>query len=184
MNKRRNRRNGWRLGGRARAERAKKKGDPRWVALWLASTPKGSRTPVLWLRTRYPRPLDDGGAVGQIPRSGESYGGGAGTSSDAAAAWGEASHIFAGLICSPNRRPPALGGRCPPTTPGITRGRFVAWRPLCRRVCNSRPGRWFGHDFSRCFRKIRSYGDCSNCANPARVRRSGRPRRAGRRSAR
>jgi hypothetical protein len=25
------------------------------------STPKGSRTPVLWLRTRYPRPLDDGG---------------------------------------------------------------------------------------------------------------------------
>jgi putative SOS response-associated peptidase YedK len=24
-------------------------------------TPKGSRTPVLWLRTRYPGPLDDGG---------------------------------------------------------------------------------------------------------------------------
>src|SRR5208282_664649 len=25
------------------------------------STPKGSRTPVLWLRTRCPGPLDDGG---------------------------------------------------------------------------------------------------------------------------
>ena len=27
----------------------------------ILTTPKGSRTPVLWLRTRYPRPLDDGG---------------------------------------------------------------------------------------------------------------------------
>ena len=27
-----------------------------------ANTPTGNRTPVFWLRTRYPRPLDDGGA--------------------------------------------------------------------------------------------------------------------------
>ena len=34
--------------------------DPRraYVAL---NTPTGNRTPVFWLRTRYPRPLDDGG---------------------------------------------------------------------------------------------------------------------------
>src|SRR3954453_12783787 len=32
------------------------------------STPKGSRTPVLWLRTRYPRPLDDGGVCARLLR--------------------------------------------------------------------------------------------------------------------
>ena len=29
----------------------------------LPGTPKGNRTPVPWLRTRYPRPLDDGGTA-------------------------------------------------------------------------------------------------------------------------
>ena len=29
----------------------------------IFNTPKGSRTPVLWLRTRCPGPLDDGGVV-------------------------------------------------------------------------------------------------------------------------
>jgi hypothetical protein len=28
-----------------------------------SSTPTGNRTPVSWLRTRYPRPLDDGGRI-------------------------------------------------------------------------------------------------------------------------
>src|SRR5208337_2369565 len=27
----------------------------------ISSTPTGTRTPVPWLRTKYPRPLDDGG---------------------------------------------------------------------------------------------------------------------------
>ena len=27
----------------------------------IKNTPKGSRTPVTWMRTMYPRPLDDGG---------------------------------------------------------------------------------------------------------------------------
>jgi hypothetical protein len=29
----------------------------------VASTPTGTRTPVPWLRTKYPRPLDDGGML-------------------------------------------------------------------------------------------------------------------------
>lgn len=29
------------------------------------NTPKGSRTPVTWMRTMYPRPLDDGGSSNQ-----------------------------------------------------------------------------------------------------------------------
>jgi hypothetical protein len=32
----------------------------------LATTPKGTRTPVFWLRTRHPRPLDDGGGLGIV----------------------------------------------------------------------------------------------------------------------
>src|SRR5215210_2894808 len=45
-----------------RGRRWNEKGRPETGRPWLRSTPKGSRTPVLWLRTRYPRPLDDGGA--------------------------------------------------------------------------------------------------------------------------
>ena len=39
----------------------------------VISTPTGSRTPVSWLRTRYPRPLDDGGVSGRnyINRGGQ-----------------------------------------------------------------------------------------------------------------
>ena len=32
----------------------------------LQSTPTGTRTPVPWLRTKYPRPLDDGGQKMQL----------------------------------------------------------------------------------------------------------------------
>lgn len=57
-----------------RTRNAKKRKTPRNAGLFeilrrvaktsqLPNTPKGSRTPVLWLRTRYPRPLDDGGAT-------------------------------------------------------------------------------------------------------------------------
>ena len=34
--------------------------------LHTASTPTGTRTPVPWLRTKYPRPLDDGGLMRRI----------------------------------------------------------------------------------------------------------------------
>src|SRR4051812_18635545 len=47
------------MGGQTRPRSTKTPGKPR--VLVKATTPKGSRTPVLWLRTRYPRPLDDGG---------------------------------------------------------------------------------------------------------------------------
>src|SRR5581483_8283102 len=33
------------------------------IFLGLTTTPKGTRTPVFWLRTRHPRPLDDGGGA-------------------------------------------------------------------------------------------------------------------------
>src|SRR5208337_2016782 len=32
----------------------------------ISSTPTGTRTPVPWLRTKYPRPLDDGGIVSRF----------------------------------------------------------------------------------------------------------------------
>src|SRR5580704_16016465 len=32
----------------------------------VVSTPTGTRTPVPWLRTKYPRPLDDGGIAANI----------------------------------------------------------------------------------------------------------------------
>src|SRR6516162_1128441 len=34
---------------------------------FMSSTPKGTRTPVFWLRTRHPRPLDDGGSAFHSP---------------------------------------------------------------------------------------------------------------------
>jgi hypothetical protein len=36
--------------------------DSRVSSLCMRSTPTGTRTPVPWLRTKYPRPLDDGGS--------------------------------------------------------------------------------------------------------------------------
>jgi hypothetical protein len=36
------------------------------ISLCLPTTPTGIRTPVFWLRTRHPRPLDDGGLLLQL----------------------------------------------------------------------------------------------------------------------
>src|SRR3954447_21835321 len=70
----------------------------------LATTPKGTRTPVFWLRTRHPRPLDDGGGTAIVlippPRVKDTTGPGGGR----------------------HRRPPAASDQPPART--VLRGDF------------------------------------------------------------